>query len=90
MSALRIADDRCAETERGEEIEIVQEGWAVPTRMRTSCSRTETAVTVLAASGVGPDTASRIVRKLQVSEDEFYADIFESGRTYVQTLRFWD
>ena len=33
---------------------------------------------------------SRIIRKLRVSEDEFYADIFEAERNYVQALRFRD
>jgi len=36
------------------------------------------------------DTASRIIRELRVSEDEFYENIFEAERTYVQTLQFWD
>ncbi len=49
-----------------------------------------TAVIALSARGVGPDTASRSIRKLRASEDEFYAGIFEAERNYVQTLRFRD
>jgi hypothetical protein len=49
-----------------------------------------TAAIALAARAHGPDTASRIIRKLRVSENKFYADIFETERNYVQTLRFRD
>ena len=42
------------------------------------------------ASTTSPSRPRRIIRKLRVSEDEFYADIFEAERNYVQTLRFWD
>ena len=50
----------------------------------------KTVTIALAARGIGHDTTSRIIRKLRVSEDEFYADIFEADRNYVQTLQFRD
>ncbi len=44
----------------------------------------------LAARGVGPTTAVRILRKYHRSEDDFYADIIRAEREYARTRMFWD
>jgi len=62
------------------EIMIVQKGWEtekerakrVYKNANLVLSHGRNAVIALTARGVGPDTASRIIRKLRVSEDEFY------------------
>ncbi|OPY37673.1 MAG: putative ski2-type helicase [Methanoregula sp. PtaU1.Bin051] len=46
------------------------------------------AVTALAARGVGPENASRILRSL-AEGDAFYREILKAERTYIQTHRFW-
>ncbi len=46
------------------------------------------AVTALAARGVGPENASRILRSL-AEGDAFYREILKAERAYVQTHRFW-
>jgi len=46
------------------------------------------AVTALAARGVGPDTASRILATL-TEDDAFYREILRAERTYIRTRRFW-
>jgi ATP-dependent Lhr-like helicase len=46
------------------------------------------AVTALAARGVGPENASRILRSL-ADGDAFYREILRAERAYVQTHRFW-
>ncbi len=56
------------------------------------------AVVALAARGVGPEVASRIMRQFNPSlqateseeEHEFYCSILEEERKYARTRRFWD
>ena len=48
------------------------------------------AALVLAARGVGPQTASRILAKMQVNEDELLKDILEAEKNYVRTRKYWD
>jgi ATP-dependent Lhr-like helicase len=48
------------------------------------------AVIALAARGVGPHNAARIINRLREDEDEFYRDILEQERQYARTQSFWD
>jgi ATP-dependent Lhr-like helicase len=48
------------------------------------------AVTAMAARGVGPHNAARIISKLREDEDDFYRDILEQERQYARTQSFWD
>ena len=48
------------------------------------------AVIALAARGVGPHNAARIINKLRENEDEFYRDILSREREYARTKSFWD
>ncbi|MFB6165964.1 MAG: DEAD/DEAH box helicase [Haloarculaceae archaeon] len=48
------------------------------------------AVIALAARGVGPHNAARIIGKLREDEDEFYRDILAQERQYARTQSFWD
>ena len=47
------------------------------------------AVIALAARGVGPRNAARIINKLRENEDEFYRDILSREREYARTRSFW-
>ncbi|WP_267162809.1 DEAD/DEAH box helicase [Halovenus salina] len=48
------------------------------------------AVIALAARGVGPHNAARIINKLREDEDDFYRDILSREREYARTRSFWD
>lgn len=48
------------------------------------------AVMVLAARGVGPQTASRILAKDARGDGTLYIDILEAEKTYIRTRMYWD
>ena len=48
------------------------------------------AVIALAARGVGPHNAARIINKLRENETDFYRDILSREREYARTRSFWD
>ena len=48
------------------------------------------AVIAMAARGVGPHNAARIIAKLRENEADFYRDILEQERQYARTQSFWD
>ncbi len=47
------------------------------------------AVIALAARGVGPRNAARIINNLRENEDDFYRDILSREREYARTRSFW-
>ena len=48
------------------------------------------AAIVLAGRGVGPDSASRILRSMHLDEDDFLRDIMNAEILYAKNKRFWD
>ncbi|PSP82118.1 helicase [Halobacteriales archaeon QS_1_68_17] len=48
------------------------------------------AVIALAARGVGPHNAARIINNHREDEDDFYRDILAREREYARTQSFWD
>jgi ATP-dependent Lhr-like helicase len=48
------------------------------------------AIIVMSGRGVGPATATRILRKLHRKEDDLYVDILKAEREYARTRLFWD
>jgi ATP-dependent Lhr-like helicase len=48
------------------------------------------AVVTIVGRGVGPDTAARILARVQTEEDEFLRDILAAEIVYARTKKFWD
>jgi ATP-dependent Lhr-like helicase len=48
------------------------------------------AVLALQVKGVGPETASRILGKMNPDENEFYLDLLKAKIQYLRTREFWD
>jgi len=46
-------------------------------------------VIALASRGLGPEYASKVIRKSRLNEEEFYRDILRYERHYTATRRFW-
>ena len=70
-----------SEEERGIEVRFLRNANIV-------LSSGKKAVTALAARGVGPDVASRILATLSEG-DAFYREILKAERNYVKTHRYW-
>src|SRR5881397_1699091 len=45
---------------------------------------------VLAGRGIGPTTASRVLRKHTPKEDDLYLNILKAEREFERTRMFWD
>lgn len=50
----------------------------------------ERALFALAARGVGPETARRLLMRLYRDEDAFFTEILRAERSYAKTRAFWD
>ena len=50
----------------------------------------ERALLSLAARGVGPDTARRLLARLYRSDAEFLTEVLKAERSYARTRSFWD
>jgi len=48
------------------------------------------ATIALAVTGVGPQTASRILARMHFNEGEFYKDLLEAKLRYISTREYWD
>jgi len=70
-----------------EEEERWNRAWRSASLVQTAGRR---AVLTLAARGVGPATAARVLRRYVRSEAEFYTEILKAEREYQRTRLFWD
>ena len=48
------------------------------------------AVIVMSGRGVGPATATRILRRIHRTEQDLYVDVLKAEREYARTRLFWD
>jgi len=70
-----------------EEEHVWKQGWLSASLVQT---KGKEAVVVLSGRGVGPSTATRILRRLHRTEEDLYLDILKAEREYARTRLFWD
>jgi len=64
-----------------------RQGWLSASLVQT---KGKEAVIVMSGRGVGPATATRILRRMHRSEEDLYVDILKAEREYARTRLFWD
>jgi ATP-dependent Lhr-like helicase len=64
-----------------------QRGWLSASLVQTSGRR---AIVAMSGRGVGPTTATRILRRFCRTEEEFYTEILKAEREYARTRMFWE
>jgi ATP-dependent Lhr-like helicase len=47
-------------------------------------------IIAMSIRGIGPQTASRVLAKMHMDEDEMYKDLLEAKIHYLETRQFWD
>ncbi|TKX74375.1 DEAD/DEAH box helicase [Halorubrum sp. GN11_10-6_MGM] len=92
IAALNPWDDETVAAVRAPEKDDEQERRTERAHRAASLVQThgKRAVIALAARGVGPHNAARIINKLREDEDEFYRDVLRQEREYARTQSFWD
>ncbi|EMA71153.1 DEAD/DEAH box helicase [Halorubrum distributum] len=92
IAALNPWDEETVEAVRAREKDDEQERRTERAHRAASLVQThgKRAVIALAARGVGPHNAARIINKLREDEDEFYRDVLRQEREYARTQSFWD
>ncbi len=92
VAALNPWDDETVAAVRASEKDDEQERRTKRAHRAASLVQThgKRAVIALAARGVGPHNAARIINKLREDEDEFYRDVLRQEREYARTQSFWD
>ncbi|MDB9249266.1 DEAD/DEAH box helicase [Halorubrum ezzemoulense] len=92
VAALNPWDDETVAAVRAAEKDDEQERRTERAHRAASLVQThgKRAVIALAARGVGPHNAARIINKLREDEDEFYRDVLRQEREYARTQSFWD
>ncbi|ELZ37092.1 DEAD/DEAH box helicase [Halorubrum distributum] len=92
IAALNPWDEETVEAVRAPEKDDEQERRTERAHRAASLVQThgKRAVIALAARGVGPHNAARIINKLREDEDEFYRDVLRQEREYARTQSFWD
>jgi ATP-dependent Lhr-like helicase len=64
-----------------------RQGWLSASLVQTKGKQ---AVLVMSGRGVGPATATRILRRIHRTEEDLYVDILKAEREYARTRLFWD
>ena len=92
IAALNPWDDETVAAVRATEKDDEQERRTKRAHRAASLVQThgKRAVIAMAARGVGPHNAARIINKLREDEEEFYRDVLRQEREYARTQSFWD
>jgi ATP-dependent Lhr-like helicase len=64
-----------------------RQGWLSASLVQTHGKK---AVIVMTGRGVGPATATRILRRVHRTDLDLYVDILKAEREYARTRLFWD